>query len=929
MVNFNDLQYIAGNSDYSKKIEEEALLQRLLDKKQEQQLLEKKLQEKQIEKEYATKDIRIKHEQEFKTLENISKQLNTTIKDLTSDQIKESLKNLNDTQKDIAQNILKSEQLNNLKNEHQKFQLKQKGVEQKFSTEIKLTSRITKALGVPLEQLNNEEIQKLIKTLQKHKSVNKDTLDEISKELGISKEKINIKETQSLQELFKQSKFLPKKETTSQLGNFLHNKLENIEKKQKEITDILALLKGKHSETDKVLQNQTKNIQSKLENLNKQLHDLDEQINNTLNPDDKKLLQNKKQSLQQNIQETKNLLTKNQETNPNINKNIALQSKLESLNKQLNDLDEQINKTLNPDDKQLLQNKKISLQQNIQETKNQETNPNINKNIHVQNALLSKLSQKLDKFQDNLKHKELLEKEINNEDSSELNYKLLKITEAKDEIKNIKNNIQELISNKQKNKINILNKIIKNIKNNELKSKLNNFIEKELKTNTLIEKLANGSAEELSDSEALLLKEANLEDLSETELNNFLKSVGSKIEQLENSYNSLEKIKKETKSSLKNKIENKGLKYNQKENIKEIKELLDSENINKASLSKILDKFNNLESLESEVEFTFLLRELYSEDLESLKTFLSFLVKEELIDESFLKEELGLNFTNKNKYKSQAVKEEAISILQKLTGLSKSAIENNEGLQLMINKGRIDKNILQKLMKQTISEDAWDYGVMNFSSNNLGMLKHRTEINNLINFWQLMEKFSNNPNETMDTATLFLTANKFSAYSMELISFFVINFQEFFIDPDFHLFDLYKKYLNGTTFENLDDPQKEELILAILLRLIKSLEGSNKHEKFEHIIQMSQGDENSPEFIRSVDILEYYFSCGGNIKEVYLDINKELKLFDNITEWNDEDEMMLNNNNISKMITEYSKPIKKLETVKLGRLSDRLKKKKK
>ncbi|MEI7941960.1 MAG: hypothetical protein WCH76_02185 [Candidatus Riflemargulisbacteria bacterium] len=1060
MVNFNDMKSVQGYSNSNKKMEEEALLQRLIDKKLEQKNQSKNLQEAMQSQKAADaqkfEGIKNKYENQFKALEQISKQLNVKVQDLSNNLIKQAVNNLDSATKEIVQNIIKQDQLAQLKQEHQNNQLKSKGVEQQFTKEMQLMESIAKSLRIPVDQLTAGDVQKFMQILKKTSGENvttQDKLDQIAKELGIPKEQINTKDIQKLLDMFKKEQFSPRQQVkegqTKQVETQADSKLNKLETRQEDIQKILDKLKvkqeetlnrlnGKDQESQKVLEKQVGTLQGKMQQLEQSLQQLNGQIKKTLDKDKKAELEDRKSGLESQVKELKSSLkelqgqrdnsqqvkgkydrasTPQEELNQiqtrvkelnNLEKELSarleksqdesksaqIKEKIDSIKqekealvkqsesiakdvkskpiqdeqsliqtklKELNNLEKELTSSLGkaPDESKasqikekidairqeketLIQNKDIPTSNNKDVKKDTEVLgklKNASESNSVKDSLIKEVTSKLEKMEADIKFREVYEKEINEQSSKDVKSKLLELKVTLKEVQTAKDGLKSLdkLSNQEKGVV--LKQILGEIKNNQVKGNLENVVRQSVKATELINQIVSGAKTEITDAEAVLISNADLDGLGEEELNNLFKTIGDKLDQLKLSVRSIDVLKGSLKTEAKETQEKRQEVINTLRavvterskgdlGVNGLRSLFNAGTLGQEAVDLLMTQFENLQTEDSKVQFVLLLRGLFGKDINALKMLVSLLVNGGKVEESFIEEEMGVLFTKEGGFEGEPVSKEALDALKKLTRMTPEMLSNNEGLQQMVQKGRIDREIFEKLFKKTVSEDAWDFGIMSFNKNKVGLLKERAEINSLDGFWKLMERFSSGgESETQEMAELFLTCKKFTNYQRELVSFFIDQYQEIFIDPDFHLFDLYQKYMDGNTFGQIGDGNREELCLAVMMRMVRSMEGPDKHQQFAKLIEMTKQKDDSLAFIRSVDVLEFYFSQGGIIKQEFLDSSKELKLFDSTTEWRDELKADIDDNTISKMISGFSKPVKQLESVKLGRLADRLKKK--
>ncbi len=1032
MVSFNEMKNIQSYSNSSKKMEEEALLQRLIDKKAAQKSQDKNLQEAMQTQKAADaqkfEGIKSKYETQFKALEQIAKQLNVKVQDLNSNLIKQAVTSLDKTQQEVVQSILKNEQLSQLKQEHQNYQLKNKGVEQQFSKEMQLMESIAKALRVPVDQLSAGDVQKFLQIIKKSSSENvtaQEQVDQLAKELGVPKEQLSTKDIQKLLDLFGKQKLGARQQSgdvqSKQTEVKADSKFDKLEARQEEIQKILDKLKGKQEEalnrlnskdqeSQKVLEKQIGTLQGKLGQLEQSLQQLSSQINKTVDKGKKEELEARKSELEGQIKDLKGSMkdlqsqrTSRQEESSQLKGKYEKATKgqdeagqIESRLKELSKLEHQL---LSKSDKTTEESKNTQIKEKLEavrhekealtktleasgiktgtnkmdahglskketnndvQTGDSETGENIAKpekkelekkdlsaverkvvkeEVPIKQSLIKDIFLKLDKAEADLRFREVFEKEINQQSSKEVNNKLIEVKSTLKDVQFLKDNLGQINKLPNADKAAALKQILGEIKSDQLKSKIEATIRQSNVANEIVDSIVTGNKSEISDAEAVLVSACDLDDLSEEQLAKLFDVMGDKVGQLKVSVNSISALKQAMKAEA---VEIKEQRENLVSTLKTIVETKSSGNLGaneilalfntgslgRESIEQLMKQFENLQTMESQVQFVLLLRDLFGKDVNALRLLASMLVADGKVDESFIEEELGVLFTKDGAVEGAPVSREALAVLSKFAKISPEQLANNEGLQQMVQKGRIDREIFEKLVKKQVSEDAWDYGVMSFNKNNVGLLKERAEINSLEDFWKLMERFSSGgESDVLETAELFLSTIKFTVYQRELISFFVTQYQEYFIDPDFHLFDLYSKYMDGNTFSQLSEASREELCLAVLVRMVKSFEGPNKHQQFEKLIEMTKQKEDTLDFIRSVEVFEFYFSHGGMINREYLDANKELRLFDNVTQWNDELKSELDENTISKMIVGFTKPTKKLDSVNLGKLSDRFKKK--
>ena len=343
------------------------------------------------------------------------------------------------------------------------------------------------------------------------------------------------------------------------------------------------------------------------------------------------------------------------------------------------------------------------------------------------------------------------------------------------------------------------------------------------------------------------------------------------------------------------------------------------------NLNEILSEYDGLKSEESLSKLIKDIRTLYVQNLPEFKSLTTLLVKNGILNQNTIEEELGIVLTPEGNIKAQALKPQAIDAMAKLLNTSPAMLEELGGMKQVMEKGRIDRKEFEKHFGKKIAIDAWDYGLLSNNLNSVGMLKDRADINSFQNFWALMSKMSltGNNEDVIMTSELFLTKDGYKSMERDLISFFIIEYEERFIDPDYHMFDLYNKYLRNNTFKMLPENQREELVIGVLLRVINSMESDN-HKLYNKLMDFSQRTEDTKEFMRSVEILEYYFSNGGTIRKEYFDVNKALRFIEEETLWDEEKQKKLSTSAISEFVRGFSKPVQVLPAIKLKSMRDRL-----
>lgn len=342
-------------------------------------------------------------------------------------------------------------------------------------------------------------------------------------------------------------------------------------------------------------------------------------------------------------------------------------------------------------------------------------------------------------------------------------------------------------------------------------------------------------------------------------------------------------------------------------------------------LIDLVKSFEGLSSEESVVNLILVLRQLYLANSIAFKPLIQQMLHEKVVDESFLENELGLLLgREENIAKSLIVSDEAIEIFKYLLRNLPPEVTQSEQFLSIIEKGRLDRKQLQALLKIKISKDAWDYGVLSFNSLNAGFLKERAELNSLLYFWKLMRKLAGDKNDPEELMNLFL-AGEFGSYERDFFSFVVQEYQSDFIDPEHHFHDLYNLFLKDNVLIGLADYNREEVVLAVMLRFVIDLEAEDKWSFFRIIMENTKLEPSDNLFLKTVELIEFYFSNGLPIKEEQLADKANLQIVDGMTEWRDELLEEINELAVSKMVYGYKKPEVELPKVKLKGLSQRLK----
>jgi hypothetical protein len=221
---------------------------------------------------------------------------------------------------------------------------------------------------------------------------------------------------------------------------------------------------------------------------------------------------------------------------------------------------------------------------------------------------------------------------------------------------------------------------------------------------------------------------------------------------------------------------------------------------------------------------------------------------------------------------------------------------------------------------------SWDFGFLRFNESSIGLLRERAEINSFANFEAWMNRMAGgDPQLARQLEEIFLTKDVFSELERDIVSLFLSEYEAFLIDPGHPFHDIYADFLASRTFAQLDDADREELVVGALLRLTANIESEYPQDVFKQLLSFARSPQKSPTFRRFIEIIDYVFCEGGLIKPSFLDIKTPLRFIHQKTTWDDEKEKRVAMYTISEMVKGMSVPVKETPKIKLRSLSERLK----
>lgn len=656
-----------------------------------------------------------------------------------------------------------------------------------------------------------------------------------------------------------------------------------------------------------------------------------------------KKLKNKKNSIQKEIQNKTTLNKKLKPLTQNINK---LETELNKPQLKEKEATEKIESLRQNIEKQLrkLQNNQKEIKQKLAPTR-------INPTIKALDSKIQQLQNKINQLKTSL----IVEKEIKQKTSKEFS----KIQQsANKQLQQLQAHLKECQGLKQQHQtVQNIEKSLASIKSETLKQELKEQIKTEQKIEESFSKVLKNTEESFSKEDLSRLIKTDLKTLNLSQLKQFLKAINKnsidleieiseQILQAAKTLPTKKKVGQQLASTLKNikkkkeiseriaiarqQVTDRSTVISAKVTTRDLIKKKDDDE--KKIITELLSEFNDLESEEDQTLFIIRLRQMYSKGDSKFKTALKLLIKTEALSIKQIEEELGFIIAGQESSPPKiTVNPEVLEILEKLFNINPELIPMDGHLQQILEKGRIDRISFAKYFNKKVSKESWDYGVLSFNKSTVGFLKERAELNSLLHFWKMMSKFSKSDqdDDIMETIEIFLEKT-FSLDEMDLISLFLLEFEEQLVDPSYHLFDIYEKYLQNTPYKDLPNKMKEEVVLAVLIRMLKSFPGDIKTKKRLHsqLMEYCSQEEDSLAFNRSVEVLEYYFSLGGTLKKEYLDLNKPLNYINEESLWDESKGFTADETKISQLVTGYKTPTKHLPKVKLDSISERIKKRK-
>ncbi|MDD5455422.1 MAG: hypothetical protein PHV30_00140 [Candidatus Margulisbacteria bacterium] len=936
--------------------------------------------------------VKQKFSEAYKVLNEIAKTLKIPVEDITTEIISNYLK-LNKNEKTFdPKKLMKQEKTDTSKVTNDKDAALKSNIENRYQ-QLKdlLMSLKNKQENILKTYQDNEGLQNQLETLDKQINKLENKLSDLNRQLNKLDEKNsykNVKQDSKSNNTVQTSTTVSKEETKNENKQikdisqeqdlpvdeeFLKDILKN--NKKPSIKDNIDLLKQEISQIKQ--QDKSRNIKNLLGQLKELL------------PPQSKTALNKLAELEKRVEtnvpvdddEIRELLNENAETINTDDDNIRDSAKMERFNETLKSFTNKYLSRTSNNDKTIkgqtaetkeenfgddrIQKIKQEIQQEIEaitdkinslKTRQLDLEKQLsgeNKFSAVKRVLMEELSSIKNEI-NSLKTKLVVEREVKEISSKEFDEMEQEIDKEIGSLEKETTQLKDLIKKEPVLDLKSMKEQITNLKNGE---KIIQKIEKEIDLDNLLEEINGGNKEDLSQADIKKLLQLDPKKLNNNDLKNLMKIINKTIDNSEemaqaSSVSSLDQgITRElnVKAKLINQLVDllnqvKSKKIVQETIVQERARLtvdvsneqqiiIQEKDIKEKKLDEyvdhILDEFKQLKDEESMAKFILNMRHLYLTKEAPFKNIIKLLMQKGKMDPELLKEEFGIVVGEKTDIVLGEIKPETREVLKKLLNIDASAMANNEQLHRLLDKGRMDRRQFEKFYGKKVTKSGWDYGVLTFNETNLGILKERAEINSILKFWKLMEKFSTNGEEEniRETAELFLSKNEYTEIEKGLISLFLIEYEDSLIDPDYHLFDIYNKYLKEKTFKNLNDAEREELVIAVLIRLIKNID-VDKNEKmtyYNRLMSFCEMDESSKEFERSVHILEFYFSNGGKMKKSFFDVGKELQFFEENTDWTEAHEKEVAQYTVSELVKGMSKPIKESPRIKLRSLSERLK----
>jgi hypothetical protein len=404
------------------------------------------------------------------------------------------------------------------------------------------------------------------------------------------------------------------------------------------------------------------------------------------------------------------------------------------------------------------------------------------------------------------------------------------------------------------------------------------------------------------------------------------------IDKLKQKKEKIEKTRQESKELLKDSTKPD---HTYASEIADIDQQIDTKNDEKDAIEDHFDYEQNLGSDDEDSRDTIKrLRTLAKKNPQGFREALKQFARKGNLSQYDIEQEFGL-MVGKQKdlsIKKQTVSIEAKTVFAMFLGVSASSLDQQEWFEQLSDSGRISRQQFEQLTGKSISDDAWDFAMMRFNTSNVGKLQERAQFNNFYDMFKLFASFSEEncqPDDVKQLGMMFLTKPKFSKEESDLVSGYILHYEDEFIHDDYHLHDLKMKFFPNQDYSSLTNEQKETVVLAILMRMLMASNiddpGAKVNQFFNHF-----GNAKSEQNIEKIaNIFEYYFSEGGtfNLSNIFKNSHSSLILEE--PSYDEEKLAALNEQStISKLVDNYKKASSKPKFKLKNSLTERLKAKK-
>ncbi len=880
----SDIQSIQNQSAGAlKQADDEAFLESIRKKSEQQKVVQEQQRQKvqefhlQDQQQQDTSKLQEQHKVEFKALEHAAKLLNQPPEALQAQNIKDVLPLLQKSEADALARILETQNLQNIQKRYKESQLESQGIKQKFSSEMQLLQNIAKTLKIPVDKLTQSQIQSFLKDNKSESFVPR------SRQEGPAGRQASSRLTQ------------------------IRGLLESLGAKQEEILRQMGQQKNLKRELDKVTQ-QISKLDVKLNQLR------DELLAKPAEGQDQALLKESVAEVKRDIQELRQKSGAISDLGTDEPDEVV---KTEQELEQLKDIQTNLQKRLY-DRRESTPAKRVldAAKQSIEEQKNQLLSSNIiQKEIKGLVARSKGNTESTSKpFDDQLA---LIDKLMGQAENSSLSdvATQIKNSRLRSDVKQaILANIQDI--DDQQSLINVLDSSpdkATDIPIDKLMdllrlpvsllsfSQLNKFQQIVESNQTLVEQLQTQRSFMLDDQEAFGSK-----------------SLGQWVLDLKGSPEQQTTVKEDRK-------ETPPLSSRSKEDSPQSKTQINQ------LVSAFIDRFEAAaeKGTDSLAPLIIELRKGHLQKSPEFPLIVKQLMDRNLLNPEDLKNDFGLVPGEGAKGADhERLKPESLQAMLRLLKIPPDTAPEllPPLVQDWIGKERVSRQDFEKVRQGKISEMSWDFGFIRFNENSIGLLRERADLNSFASFDSWMNTLAGGDTALANKMEeLFLSKESFTLLERDLASLFLSEYEDFMIDPSHPFHDLYSNFLSTRTFAQLDDSDREELSIGVLLRLIATIESEQPHGVLKQYLSLAKQPEKSLSFQRFLEITDYVFSEGGAIKPDFVDLKKPLQLVQEDTQWDDEQEKRVAMYTVSEMVKGMSLPVKQTPKIKLRSLADRLK----